>query len=96
MGYSTTPKYRIEYTTVGGSITAGAWRARKSGPFPGYGNPTNENLRRHVEVLQKSFEKDGANAHIGASFPALRIVGACIVDQFNDEVKATYKAEKAS
>lgn len=65
MPRDTTPAYVVEVTTPAHRWTPAEWRARKRGPLPGYGQPTDANLARYVKAFEDSTKPGGVNAHLG-------------------------------
>jgi hypothetical protein len=52
------------------------WRVGQRYQIPGYGKPTNNNLKKWVDHFNKSLEPGGANSHLGSGS---RVVTACIL-----------------
>lgn len=90
MSRSSTPTYRLEYSVPGFHITPMAWRVKREGQVPGYGKPTDENLRKEVLGFENSCEPGGPNAHLGL----MKVRSAKIVHQFTGDVVATYTRAK--
>lgn len=65
--------YRIVYTTVNGVMHPGEWNCRVDG------RPSEKNLRRHVGLVNSSFESGGSRALVGALFPGIKVIGARVV-----------------
>lgn len=84
MGRSTTPAYRYEMVTTGGSQTPGAWYV---GRRCGHGSPTNVNLTKYVKAFEESTKQGGVNAHLGTTV----VFSAKIIRQSTQEVVATYR-----
>lgn len=82
MGKTITPKYRIEYFTVGGYAGPAVWR----------GLPTKARLLGHLRELNRSYEPGGVNAHLRAAHPTFRHRGACIVRQADNTTVAEVDA----
>ena len=82
MGRSITPKYRIE-TRGNINISNGAWSGRA----------TSARLEDHVRHLNKSFQGDGANAHLGSDLGYIPYLwSAQIVRQSDGKVVAAWVA----
>lgn len=65
MSRTTTPLYRVEFTTSTGYQTPAAWNVRGYGQIPGYGKPTMQNLNTYMQKMVDSMEKpDGCNRHV--------------------------------
>lgn len=87
MGRSITPRYRVEFQAHHCLISHSIWQVKTNNVgIPGNGKPTDKNLARYIRELEDSTKTGGVNAHLG---PML-ILSARIVDQFTDEVKASY------
>lgn len=88
MGRSTTPKYRIEFTTTrpGCWCTPQFWDVRGRNGCPGNGLPTTQNIEKWVQALEESCQPGKPNAHVGP----LQIKTARIVNQFTGEVVASW------
>ena len=86
MGRSYTPKFRIEYVSVGCGITKACW----DGKF--YGKPTVASLTKHAVGLNDSFKPGGVNEHVSKSFPGARVTSARVVRQADGEVIVTWSA----
>jgi hypothetical protein len=74
MGYTTTPKYRVEVTTDNGYWTPQAW------PVKYAGRPNAANLAAWVAIQEGATQPGGVNAHLGAT----RILTAKIVRNAQD------------
>lgn len=91
-----TPTFRIEMVSTEGTTDKFGWQTKKPNGvprhtgegFPGYGRPTNANLKAYVVHYERSTQASGVNAHIGPV--SVRI--ARIVRQATDEVVAAYMA----
>jgi len=93
MGRSYTPRYVIKINGAGRTnavqIMPMEWRSRARGPYEGYGKPTEANLAKWVEKFNESLRPGGCNDHVGER---AQVTKANIVDQFTNEVVATYEA----
>lgn len=91
-----TPTYRIEMTGPKGNTDRFAWQTKKPNGvprhtgdgFPGYGKPSDANLKAYVVHFERSTHAGGVNAHIGRQ----TVQSARIVRQATDAVVATYEA----
>lgn len=92
MARSITPTFRIEHRVSGSrpmAMTNSGWRSRKSGPFPGYGRPTEKNLQAYIAKFNASLEPGECNAHVRDSDPEYKLIAARIVRQEDGEVVAS-------
>ena len=67
--------------------TTQEWRTRAQGRIPGYGQPTPENIRKHVEAFERSTQPGGVNAHVGAQ----QVTEAWVIDQKTGQKLGAWK-----
>lgn len=82
MGRITKPAYRVEYEVEGARFTPAGWDSKHAG------RPNDRNLHHHVQVLQKSTEPGGVNAHLGP----VRVLRAKVVKQSSGVTVARWEA----
>ena len=93
MGRSTTPRFAVEYTCKGGSITPYGWRSSRMGQVPADGRPSAATLQRHVDSVNASLLPGGVNHYPTPGRADIRIVSARLVrNDGSREVLATYTA----
>lgn len=80
MGKSSSVRFVVTMKLAEGAATPSEWKSKYAGP------PSDANLRKHIEVFEKSCEKGGCNAHLGPT----KVLSAKIVEQATDKIKATY------
>lgn len=95
MGRSSTPAYRVEYTTDSNAhLAPAAWRisSKKNGAgkviLQGLGRPSEETIKEHVKVLNQSFCVGGVNHFAGDR--VIKIVSARAVRQSDGHVVAEW------
>ncbi len=83
MGRTVTPKYRVEMIETGVMPTKMAWKGRA----------TDEALRKYVFAYADSLKAGGVNEHVAKALGFVPFPQeAKIVNQFTNEVVATWKA----
>ena len=86
-GRSRAVRYVVHFNVDRGFWTPSEWRARREHQIPGYGAPTNENLAKHIAVVERATLPGGVNEHIGPT----KILNARIVDQNTGQTVAEYR-----
>lgn len=82
MGRTYRPKYRIEWKTVGFTLTNGTWDNKYNG------KPTKANFEKYVEAMAASLEPGGVNyvPPLAGRTNIGRIYGAVMIDQDTNKV----------
>ncbi len=86
MGRSRKVTYGVHYVVDRAMWTPGEWRATSKVNAPGYGRPTDENLKKHCMFVEASSLPGGCNDHLGVT----KILSAYIVDYRTGEPVAWY------
>lgn len=88
MGRDRPIRYVLQLYSHGSVLSAQEWRTRARYGVPGYGAPTEANLKRYLRQYNKSLLPGGANAHIGTRG---RATGGFIKDQKTGRVLVDYR-----